>query len=555
MYHPARCLIALALLTCGVGLCSLAAAQERQTRKSPTGTITGKVTIQSKGAPRILIGLRCNEPDSQRQPTLKASTDENGHYRIDGVSPGTCVVAPVAPGFIVTDYAFNSPGKTVVIVEDETVDDIDFTLVAGGVITGKVVDADGRPLIEERITLLPSDSSNQGAQTASPRGPRTSQTDDRGIYRIFGVTAGHYKVGVSLSGDSGQVSPTRRPYQQTFYPDTTNFSKGTVVEVTEGGETSNIDIVVGRTLQTFSASGQIVDGETGRPVINRRWGLAQMSGSMKFDPSHYPANNQGEFMIETLLPGRYAVFVQPEPDADIFSEPVPFEIVDKNIDGLVIKTSIGASLAGRVVIEDADKTLIAKVSQMRLNVYVDSPGTAFPNWFSAAIKPDGSFYLRGLQPGTANINTVSASDPRLVKDLLILQTERDGIEQSRGIGMKAGEQITGLTVLVAKGTGVVSGEVQCVNGSLPAGAHVQVKVTRTDKVNPLTATDADVRGRFRIERLPPGSYWLDVDAFLPFAPGRRPPSVRQQFNIASGSVTEITITFDLSPAPPPNRRP
>ena len=255
------------------------------------------------------------------------------------------------------------------------------------------------------------------------------------------------------------------------------------------------------------------------------------------------------------MPGRYAVFVQPEPDADIFSEPVPFEIVDKNIDGLVIKTSTGASLAGRVVIEGADKALLAKLSQMRLNVYVESPATAFPNWFSAAINPDGSFHLGGLQPGTANINTVSASDPRLVKDLLILQTERDGIEQSRGIGMKAGEQITGLTVVVANGNGVVRGEVKYANGSLPVGAHVQLRVTRSDKIVPLTATEVDARGRFRIERLPPGSYWLDVNAYLPGAPWKPPPSVRQQFNITNGSVTELTITLDLSPAPPPNPGP
>ena len=64
----------------------------------------------------------------------------------------------------------------------------------------------------------------------------------------------------------------------------------------------------------------------------------------------------GEFTIEGLLPGRYAVFVQPVADGDAFSEPVPFEIVDKNIEGLVIKTATGASLTGRVVIEGAGKT-------------------------------------------------------------------------------------------------------------------------------------------------------------------------------------------------------
>jgi hypothetical protein len=101
----------------------------------------------------------------------------------------------------------------------------------------------------------------------------------------------------------------------------------------------------------------------------------------------------------------------------------------------------------------------------------------------------------------------------------------------------------------------VSGELKYVNGSPPAGIHVQLRVTRTDKIAPLTATEADARGRFRIERLPPGSYWLDVNAYLPSAYWKPPPSVRQQFNIANGSVNEITITLDLSSEPAPNQRP
>ena len=140
------------------------------------------------------MGLRCNNADSQRELVMKASTDENGHYRIDGIPPASCVIAPVAPNFVVTDYSFNSPGKTVVVSNGETVEDMDFTLLPGGVITGKVTDVDGRPLIEERITLLPANPRSQGAQTTFPNVLRNSLTDDRGLYRILaslpGTTSG-----------------------------------------------------------------------------------------------------------------------------------------------------------------------------------------------------------------------------------------------------------------------------------------------------------------------------------------------------------------------------
>jgi hypothetical protein len=223
------------------------------------------------------------------------------------------------------------------------------------------------------------------------------------------------------------------------------------------------------------------------------------------------------------------------------------EISDKDVAGLVIKTLPGASLSGKVVIEGIqDKAFFAKLTQMRLNVYVYAAG-GFPSWHSAAINSDGSFQIRGLQPGTASINTVSSADASLVKNLLILHTERFGIEQTRGIDVKANELIDGLTVMVAYGTGIVRGEVKFDKSLLPTGSRVMVRVTRTDKVNPLTGTEVDARGRFQIERLPPGSYWLDLDVFFPV--GRRGPSlVRQQVNVAGG-VTEVTLSLDLNPIP------
>lgn len=556
MFHPTLYLI-LGLVFCNVGSYSRAQAQVAQETKSNVGTISGKVTVHGKGRAGVVVGLRSADPGFQPGPLLKATSDGEGNYRLGGVNPGRWSVVPIAPAFVVGNHSFESTGKMVLVAAGESIDSIDFALVGGGVITGTVTDSDGRPLIEERITLIPAVSPKPGVNSADTDEVRASQTDDRGVYRIFGLAASRYKIVVGQPEKSGLVTTIRRAYQQTFYPDTTNPAKATVVEVTEGGEASHIDITVGRTLQGFSASGQIVDGETGRPVSGRRWGLARVfdNRDSNFYNTHYPSNNKGEFKIENLLPGRYAVFLQPDQDVPAYSEPVPFEVLDKDIEGLVIRILPGTTLSGRVVIEGIqDNAFLAKLTQMRLNVYVySSSTTALPNWHSAPINPDGSFRIGGLQPGTASINTVSSQDSTLVKNLLILHTERYGIEQPRGIEMRANDQIDGLTVVVAYGTGVVRGEVRYENGILPAGSRVWVRVTRTDKVNQLTGTEVDARGHFQIERLPPGNYWLDLDANLP-PRHRRPPSVRQQVNVAGG-VTEITFNLDLNPTPQSNTRP
>lgn len=562
MFQLVRYLTALALVISSGGFFSSAEGQVDQAKRS-VGSIAGKVTVKGKGRAGIIVGLRPVDSGFPPRQLLKAISDEAGNYRFEGVGPGRWLVMPYAPTSVVVHYPFASTGKMIVVAARESVDGIDFDLLGGGVITGRVTDSDGRPLIEERINLFPADStllaqgrhpsgadSWPGVTIADPREPRSAQTDDRGVYRIFGLVAGRYKVAVGQPEKSGSVIATRRTFLQTFYPDTTNPGKATVIEVTEGGEVSNIDITVGRALRSFSAKGQIVENETGKPVPGRRWGLARLTDTRDtiFNPAASASNSTGEFKIEGLLPGRYAVFVQPDQNRPAYSEPVQFEILDKDIDGMIIKTQPGGSLSGKVMFEGMhDKTFFAKLSQMSLNVYVYSQATALPNWHSAAINSDGSFQIRGLQPGTASINTVSSADSTLVKNLLILHTERYGIEQPRGIEIKTNEQIEGLTVLVAYGTGVVRGEVRFENGVLPAGSRVLIRVTRTDKFNPLTGTDVDARGRFQIERLPPGNYWLDVDVYLPG--GRRWPSpLRQQINVAGG-FSDVTFTLDLNPTP------
>src|ERR1044072_8050281 len=90
------------------------------------------------------------------------------------------------------------------------------------------------------------------------------QTDDRGVYRIYGLAGGRYKVSVGADASDGIIRGGR--YQRTFYPDVSDQSKGAIVELKEGGEANNVDIKVGRATQTYAASGRVIDAETGVPI-------------------------------------------------------------------------------------------------------------------------------------------------------------------------------------------------------------------------------------------------------------------------------------------------
>src|SRR5919199_530077 len=75
----------------------------------------------------------------------------------------------------------------------------------GVVITGRVPDGEGNPVIAEPVTVEPADDKTPQL----PRGPfdgRDRMTDDRGVYRIYGLAPGRYRVSVGIGGEMGAVS-------------------------------------------------------------------------------------------------------------------------------------------------------------------------------------------------------------------------------------------------------------------------------------------------------------------------------------------------------------
>ena len=127
-------------------------------------------------------------------PLFKAITEQDGIYRITEVPAGNYQVAPVAPALVATDFnSFGQRGKALLLSEGENVEGIDFSMVRGGVITGNVSQADGRPVIEERISIVLAEQNDRQVPMAQSG---TGFTDDRGVYRVFGLPAGKYKISI-----------------------------------------------------------------------------------------------------------------------------------------------------------------------------------------------------------------------------------------------------------------------------------------------------------------------------------------------------------------------
>jgi hypothetical protein len=520
----------------------------KETAKASRGSISGRVTIKDRGVPGVAIGLRKGDMFTPSEPFQRTSTDQDGFYRISNLAPGSYSITAGAPAFVMSDAKENR-FKTVLVGDDENVESVNFALVRGGVITGRITDADGRPVIEEQVNVYPAEMYAQRVQR-SIYAVGSVQTDDRGIYRVFSLSAGRYKVAVGRSDDELSVTYNQgrsNSYKQVFYPDVTDQAKATIVEVSEGSETNNIDITLGRASQTFSASGQLVD-ENGQPAPNLRFGIQRQIGQrIEYMNSSTMANSRGEFIVEGLVPGRYTGFLLGNPNSNLRVEPLTFEISDHDVTGLIIKLTKGATIAGTVVLENGDKALFAQLSQVQLRGFAVVPSDGGGTFGSSAVSPigpDGSFYLSGLPPGTINIMFSAPGSPFPPKGFVISKIERDGIFNPRGVEIKQGEQLTGVRVFVAYGTATIRGLVTVENGSLPQNSRIFVRISKPgDQFPNMRPAIVDERRHFLMEGLPAGNFELNIVVNVPGSP---PRNLKREVVVQDGQTTELTINVDLS---------
>src|SRR5262249_58498535 len=85
-------------------------------------------------------------------------------------------------------------GKGLNVSENDNLENVDLTMTRGGVVTGKVTDEDGRPVIAESVTVFRLDQQGKRIETDAFRPFGREETDDQGGYRIFGIEAGRYLV-------------------------------------------------------------------------------------------------------------------------------------------------------------------------------------------------------------------------------------------------------------------------------------------------------------------------------------------------------------------------
>lgn len=513
-----------------------------------TGTITGHVHAADTGAP--LRHASVHVINRGQRGWAQAGTDDQGRFVLADLPPGRYMLAASKGGYVSMEYGQTrplEPGRPVDLAAGQTLEHIDVTLLRGGVITGRVLDDVGEPVVDAFVSPMRSRFINGRRRlVASGRGTRT---DDRGQYRIYGLEPGQYMVQAvwhdSDAGDSGDAIS----YAPSYYPGTADPGAASRLTVQAGQETASVDFAL-TAVPVATVSGAAVDS-TGQPLRNGRIVLRETlqtaSAVVVTSARTSRTKPDGTFEMVGVLPGSYTLVAYGTGFQQGEQGEAPLSVGGQIVDGVRVVTSRGATLTGLVTV-DADRPPRFDPRTLRVQaipeIADDDPAArntvarVDDKWhFSLGGLSDRAYIrIANLPPGWT-LEAVHLGDTD-TSDAPIDFTGRDAIS---GVQLTITDRLSDLSGSVLDGDGHPLTEYVLV--IFPEDVALRQYPSRYIK-----AARPDGNGRFEVKGLPGGSYLAAAVGSLDEGEEQDPDLLEQlaknatTFSLAQGESKSLTLS-------------
>lgn len=542
-----RGLIILLLICGGAGLVAgqvppppMATPRTAAATAPANGEITGTVLADDgQPLPDAQIALTSTGGDGIFAPPRSVNAQPNGRFRITGLRTGVYHLTAVSPGYVMPDRD-DPRGRP---VPYRVGANATLMLSKGGVITGTVTDVTGEPLVGVQVTAVrvrDSFGRKPPLALAVPDG----STDDRGVYRIYGLPPGAYLVAAGSVAGAGMYEINRDSLNAApvYYP-SSSAEAAVKVEVGLGQESTGIDIRV-RGDAGHDVSGTVIgatrapDGKAmGLVVVLQRANngpqlgatfVQEQNGQVAFSFSHVP-DGEFELIAETF-----------QRDSGAGSMPQRVTVKGADLSGVRLNLAAFGSIGGRLVLE-ADPALRDRAEcaaagrpatieefsfELRRAKFVEPFGfDAWTNRGGSVPDEQGNFQNPGMRAGTYWPRIDFPDDRHYLRSVTRPGPGGKPVNAlGNGLVLGGGEKITGLTVTIVDGAAGLKGRLALPENSTAAAGvapalpprslvHlIPAEPTAAEDVVRYREIEVGADGAFALANLAPGKYWLYAEA-------------------------------------------
>lgn len=492
------------------------ASVEGRLLDASTGEPVRKANLVLIQTPSARGGVSMTTPNH----TIAASSGAGGEFSFTNLEPGRYMLSAEKPGYIRELYGSRpghfGPGTNLVLEPGQKLAGLEFRLLPQAVITGKVVDEDGEPMMNTMVSVF-----RRTPLSRQPTGMIGMSTNDLGEFRIAGLSPGRFVLRAEARGMMS--SPAAPPaaglkgegtlgYIPTYYPSAADETSAGEILLAVGQQLAGVEVRL-RKGRLYQVSGRIQGMPPGgaglqvnlQPQRTSRGGMAVgFGGGGNVKPD-------GTFIIPRVQPGSWdAVVIHLESGRPQLWGRAAVTVVDANVDNLVIQANAPLELTGRVLVEGEADTV--PTGQIYLVPVRPAPMFLMP----AAIQKDRTFKIPGVSRDRFRVDVIGLTGDQYIKS--VRYGAADATET--GLDLSSAEAGAFVEITLSPKGATVSGFVR--EGDKPAPAAVVTLLPHPfhpDRRPVLQkVTTADQNGLFTLKGLPPGEYRVyALDSNLPMS--------------------------------------
>jgi protocatechuate 3,4-dioxygenase beta subunit len=507
--------LAIALLLLGT---LLARAQEAAPVANAS-SIAGTVVKEPGSQPLKKVLVQVIAEDQKQGGNYTATTDSDGHFRIENVVPGRYRLFLEKTGLVeVNGRGFKADTNVLTVQAGHAVEDLLFRMLPTAIISGRVTDDDGDPMLGVRIV---AQKKKPGKATRETVG--SESTNDLGEYRLSGLFPGQYWIVAMPPPDMRDYEkpPEQSPqganpsdaqpdtrYVTTYYPGTSDSMQASAITLKAGDEMPvNLTLTPSRTYRVRGIVTGVMAGQKSTVELIPKAGDSVRSSEVGPD---------GQFEVLGVAPGSYLVRASAGMDSQPLTAHQDINVVAADVEGMKLAPFLSFRLSGHLRVEGRAS---GALSQYSVNLRVpDDPGFFLALDFfgaNAAVDRLGNFEWKNVIPGNYVVQVYGGDG----QGFFLKSATLGGRDIATGF-TASGPATLDLLVSYKGGTveGMVVEKEKDVDNDHPV-ANATVVAVPEEKYRKLpdrfVTGSTDQQGRFTIRGLAPGSYrlyaWQDME--------------------------------------------